>query len=368
MRRTFILCVVMCVLSLSAAAQSAPESATLVLSQPVEREIAGREQHSYHLNLAAGQFARVSVEQRLIDVVLILTSPEGRQLPEINFTDAGEAELLSIDPASAGVYSLTVRGIGGSKMRGSYRLQAVAQTPTDSSKSYAAAQTLVLDASQLAKEGPSGIVQAIEKLEQAMPVWQRLGERTWMGLTLYQIGRMQMRQGRPDKAQGTFEQAVAVHRDLKERLREAASLNGLANAYYNQRQFEKAIEIFEQELSIFREQKFRRWEGLILNSLGNTNANLGRLEKAIEYFEQSRAIMQEVNDQTNEAQAMNRIGVMNLNRGKTDESVASFRSAIAKYKEAEDRFGEAQTLNNLAIAENRVGRSAFEAGFGLGCS
>ena len=362
MKRTFILVFMIVGLCLSVSAQVAPEVQTLVPGHPVEREIAGRESHTYQISLAAGQFARVTVEQRLIDVVLVLTSPEGRQLPELNFTDAGEAELLSIDSAAAGVYSLTVRGIGGSKMRGSYRLQVVAQTPTDSTKSYVPAQTLMLDASQLAKEGPTGIVQAIEKLQQAMAVWQTLGERTWIGLTLYQIGRMQMRQGHPDKAQGTFEQAVAIHRDLKERLREAASLNGLANAYYNQRQFQKAIEIFEQELSIFREQKVRRWEGLILNSLGNTNANLGRLDKAIEYFEQSRAIMQEVNDQTNEAQAMNRIGVMNLNRGKTDESVASFRSAIAKYKEAEDRFGEAQTLNNLAIAEDRLGRSESAVG------
>jgi len=164
-------------LCLSVSAQVAPEVQTLVPGHPVEREIAGRESHTYQISLAAGQFARVTVEQRLIDVVLVLTSPEGRQLPELNFTDAGEAELLSIDSAAAGVYSLTVRGIGGSKMRGSYRLQVVAQTPTDSTKSYVPAQTLMLDASQLAKEGPTGIVQAIEKLEQAMPAAQEAAQR-----------------------------------------------------------------------------------------------------------------------------------------------------------------------------------------------
>ena len=362
-RSTFLL--FLSLLAVATHAQVAPDAKPLVADPGIillpgeksQREISGREVHTYHLGLAAGQFARITVEQEEIDTLLVLTSPEGKQLAEMNFTDAGETERLAIEAVSTGRYVLTLRGVGGKKMLGSYRLQAQVQATTDSNKSYVEAQTLMLDASQLAKGGPAGMTQAIESLNRAMQVWQKLGERSWTGIALYQIGKLQMRQGAPDKALATFERSAAIHRDLKERLREAASLNGVANAYYNQRQFEKAIEIFDQELAIFREQKFRRWEGLILNSLGNTNANLGRLDKAIEYFEQSRAIMQEVNDQTNEAQAMNRIGVMNLNRGKTDDAVAAFRSAIAKYKEAEDRYGEAQTLNNLAIAEDRVGRS-----------
>jgi CHAT domain-containing protein/tetratricopeptide (TPR) repeat protein len=356
MRRICLVFVV--ALSVAAAqAQSGPAPKALAVGEKLERELAGREEHVYNIPLAQAQLVRVRVDQRQIDAVLILASPEGKPLAEMNFTEAGESEILSIEAASAGNYSMTIRGMGGSKMRGSYRLEIVGQPTSDASRSYHAAQMLVLDANQLAKEGPAGIEQGIAKLEEAMSIWQKLGERSWTGLTLYQKGKLQMRQGRFDKAGATFEQSVTLHRELKEPLREAMSLNGFANSYYNQRQFDKAIEIFEQELAIFREQKFRRWEGLILNSIGNSNASLGRLEKAIEYFEQSRAIMHEVNDQTNEAQAMNRIGVMNLNLGRSEEAAAAFRGAIAKYKEAEDRYGEAQTLNNLAILEDRGGRS-----------
>ena len=344
-------------LAAAAEAQVAPEPTTIIPGQQTEREISGGEAHSYQVSLAAGRVARFVVDQRQIDSLLLLTSPDGKQLAEINFTDAGETERLSVEAAAAGNYALTVRGLGGSKMRGSYRLRVEVQEPTDSNKSDAAAEALMLDAALLAKQGPGGIDQAIAKLEQASTIWTRLGERSWTGLTLYQIGKMQMRQGRPDMAESTFEKAVTIHRDDKDRLREAAALNGLANARYNQRQFEKAIETFEQELAIFREQKARRWEGLILNSLGNSNANLGRLEKAIEFFDQSRAIMKEVNDQTSEAQAIGRIGVMYLNLGRADDASAAFKSSIATYKDAKDRFGEAQTLNNLAILESRVGRS-----------
>jgi hypothetical protein len=81
---------------LSFLVQAGQNLRTLEPGKAVEREIAGGESHTYQINLAARQFARFRLEQRVLDVVL-LTAPDGKQLVEMNLTEAGEEESLSLE-------------------------------------------------------------------------------------------------------------------------------------------------------------------------------------------------------------------------------------------------------------------------------
>src|SRR5437763_17023810 len=47
-----------------------PEVTPLKLGVPVERELAGGQSHYFQVSLAAGQYAKVKIEQRGIDVTL----------------------------------------------------------------------------------------------------------------------------------------------------------------------------------------------------------------------------------------------------------------------------------------------------------
>ena len=149
MRRICFLFVIFLATAAVVHAQSRSEAKTLAVGEKSERELAGREEHVYLVPLVRGQLVRVRVEQRQIDSLLVVTSPEGKQLAEMNFTEAGESEILAIESANAGNYTLTIRGVGGFKMRGSYRLEVIGQSPTEANKSFYAAQMLVLDANQL---------------------------------------------------------------------------------------------------------------------------------------------------------------------------------------------------------------------------
>ena len=60
--------------SLCALAQVRP----LELGKAVERELAGGAQHSYQLQLSAGQFLHVIVDQRGIDAAVKLFAPDGK--------------------------------------------------------------------------------------------------------------------------------------------------------------------------------------------------------------------------------------------------------------------------------------------------
>ena len=225
----------------------------------VERELAGGESHTYQITLTAGQFVRFRLEQRALDGVLILTAPDGKQMAEVNMTDAGEPESLALEALPAGSYRLTVRGVGGVTMRGSYRLEAAAQaTAAAQDRKHLAAQSLLLEAIELGRQMPGTAPEAIEKREQALTIWRELGMADQVALTLNGIGRAYMRQNQNEKAIPYLEQALSINRELKNRFGEAFVLNSLANVYFNLRQNEKALEIFERALAVYRDVKDRR--------------------------------------------------------------------------------------------------------------
>jgi len=189
MSRTFILLFVICGLCLSASAQDAPEPQTLVPGQPVEREIAGGESHNYRIALQAGQFMRVVVEQKAIDVTLKLADPDGKQLVETNLTGVGDEEALSLEALTAGSYELTVRAIGAATMRGSYELETTFRaSATEQDRKRLTAETLLGEARELGKPSGKTTLQIIEKIQQALTLWRELGDPHWTAFSLWMFG------------------------------------------------------------------------------------------------------------------------------------------------------------------------------------
>src|SRR5215472_6098411 len=93
------LTLILCFVAAGHAAQPPkPKPPKLKPGKPVERQIAGSETHSYQLKLATGQFMRVLVEQKGIDVALVLLSSDGRQVLEGDLTGIiGALEPLSCE-------------------------------------------------------------------------------------------------------------------------------------------------------------------------------------------------------------------------------------------------------------------------------
>jgi len=85
----------LCFIAIGQFAQ-AQESQQLEPNKPIERETAGGQEHIYKISLAAGQFVRFRLEQRVIDAALTLSAPGGKQLVEMNLTSGGEQESLRV--------------------------------------------------------------------------------------------------------------------------------------------------------------------------------------------------------------------------------------------------------------------------------
>ena len=55
-------------------------AASIAVGQPVAREMRGGEQHTYKIKLSDGQYVRIALEQKGIDVVLTLLAADGKSL------------------------------------------------------------------------------------------------------------------------------------------------------------------------------------------------------------------------------------------------------------------------------------------------
>src|SRR5215472_17119664 len=68
--------------------QNAEDVTTLELGKPLVREIAGSQKHSYQIALARGEYARVVVEQRGVDVVVKSFGIDGKLMAEFREFDS----------------------------------------------------------------------------------------------------------------------------------------------------------------------------------------------------------------------------------------------------------------------------------------
>ena len=97
----------------SVLAQEQPNTYSLTVGQPVAREMRGGEEHSYQVTLNAGQYARVVMEQKGIDVVLALTGVDGKPLVDVdnNLSGTRGLEVISFVADVSGVYRFYARQI-----------------------------------------------------------------------------------------------------------------------------------------------------------------------------------------------------------------------------------------------------------------
>ena len=84
------------ILSATTFAQAPTEVTLLESGKPLERTLAVGQSHNYSINLPAGQFARLAVEQRGINVVLNVFAPDGSRLFFVDRQGQGTKEVVLV--------------------------------------------------------------------------------------------------------------------------------------------------------------------------------------------------------------------------------------------------------------------------------
>src|SRR6266542_1313991 len=229
----------------------------LELGKPIERELAGGQSHSYQITLTEGQYLRVVVEQRGVDVVVTLLSPDGKKLIEVDSPNGTQGpEPLQWIVEAAGTYWLEVRSLENNAKPGRYEAKIVElRTATGRDRDLAEADKLYNESIGLREKGQYG--KAIPLAERALAIRQKtLGaEHPDTPTSLDNLAYLYYEKGDYAQAEPLYRRALAIREKTlgAEHPDTATVLNDLALLYCVKGDYAQAEPLYRRVLAISEE-------------------------------------------------------------------------------------------------------------------
>jgi CHAT domain-containing protein/tetratricopeptide (TPR) repeat protein len=389
----------------SSPSQADKDIHTLELGKPVERELSRGQAHSYSILLGARQYIKLVVDQRGIDVVVLLFGPDGKQIIKADSPNGAHGpEHVSTIAESSGTYRLEVRSLEKDAPAGRYGVTIVElRTATTRDESRIAAEQAFTEAELLRAQGTiESLRKSIESYEKAVPLYRETGDRSSEALALNRLGMAYNWLGEARKALGYYSQALLLMRAVGDRngeatvlinvgavydylgekqealdsftralslIRESGDLGGEAftlsriGAVYNSLgDRRKALDYYSQALPLVRSIGDYRSETATLNNTGKIYSDLGEKQKALDFFNQALSVSRNARDQLREAITLNNIGLIYAELGEYQKALESYQQVLTEMHEVKSRFGEAEVINNIAAVYNSLGekQKAFE--------
>ncbi|MGH9767791.1 MAG: CHAT domain-containing tetratricopeptide repeat protein [Blastocatellia bacterium] len=225
------------------------------------------------------------------------------------------------------------------------------------------AQTLHEEGRKLRSEGSATqIRKAIDKFEQALSLWQDIGDQRAEARSLNTIGLAYDDLGEKQKAIDYYHKALLLNKALGDRQREALALNNIGAVYLDLGDRHKAIEYFNQALSLRQTIGDLYGQAETLNNLGvlyhYTDENL----KALDHYNQAHAIFRNLGDLPAQANMLNNLALVYNSLGENQKALDHYDQALPLWRKVGDRRGEGLTLNNIGLAYDTLGeyQKAFD--------
>src|ERR1700752_5481960 len=175
----------------SAWAQEQTSAYSLAVGQPVMRDMRGGDQHTYQVKLNAGQYARIALEQKGIDVVLALLGADGKPLLEVdnNLSGTRGTEVISLVAEVSGPYLLTVRPLEKDATAGRYEIRIEdLRTATETDRKRVVAERSYFAGAQLQSERTGeGRRKANERFGETLRLMRDAGDGRAEAMTLTHI-------------------------------------------------------------------------------------------------------------------------------------------------------------------------------------
>ncbi len=326
-----------------------------------EHELKGGETHSYRISLTSNQFLYALVEQIDIDVTTAVFTPDGKQLSESNSPNDrwGTEPVLFVAPTS-GEFRVDIRASQSKAPPGRYRIKIVAQREAASvDKDHATAQALFDEARKLRLQPtPASRRAAIEKGEQALPLFEAAGDTYRRALTLLGIGIAYYQLNEYRSALPYFNQTLSLAQTLGDRRLEAGTETFVGGMLDFLGDVGKALDHYQHAVKLAREGGWQLAEGNALNNIGKIYSDVAEWQKALEFSEQALKIYKALGNDSNAAITLSAIATAYAESGENrkafDYLQQSLPILIAGRERFPDRKSEAYTLLNMGRVSRRL--------------
>lgn len=352
----------------------------------------GEPPHTYDVELAAGDFLGIVVEQEGIDVVVELRDPDGRKVVEMDGPDywLWEEELAWVAERS-GTWEVAVRALDADERPGHYSLRQDgprAPTPEDQVRLQATREML---AAHSLIAAPGRDAERLAHLERALALWRDLGERRREAEVLHQMGGRLFALRRYQESAERFHQAVAIlgelglsdrrvwslleagHvdpflrreeeglRHLQEGLEFARAAAGNQHlevhalyqlGHIHEKSPRTAVGYLKSALRLARELGIELVELRALHYLGNAYGDLAEHQEALRSYEEALPLAHRLRELGLAASTLNNMGLLYDDLGDTERAIRLYDEALAIPGTAPDVH--AAVLNNQARALERA--------------
>ncbi len=362
-------------------AQIANDVPGLQPNQTIERKMIGGKTHRYRFSLKAGEFFQVRVEQKGVDVALVLTDAAGETLAKMESGNGKKGpETLSFIAEKSGSFILGVGGPEAKANKGVYTIsRGASRDATAKDRQRVAVERLFFEG-MMAGDSEEQVEAAIEKLEEAFHGWQELKDRYLSELTKNKVEEFKRYQAESiflevkiSDQQGTLESKQAalpklekarkLYREISDRESEADCLHWLGVYYFSLGEMQKALEYFDQALTLRKLLGDKDRKATTLNEIGEVYDSLGEKRKALEFYDRAMPLFNLVGDKRGEATALKNIGSVYNSIGETQKALANYDQALTLFKLIGDKGGEAVTLSNIGLVYDSLGEKQKALGF-----
>jgi len=234
---------------LSRTSRAAEDVRALVPGMPVERELTQDETHTYSITLTQGQYLRLVIEQRSVNIRVKLFAPgAGLLLTEVNNASVGEWERISIVADVSGEYRIEVRPVEKDLATGVYELKIEELRGTTlQDRSRVAAERVFAEGQLLRGQGTADSRRrAIQKYEASLPLWGAASDIRGEAEALSKISEVSHELSDNRTALERGEQALRLWRAAGDRSGEAGTLIRIGLAHWALNDYQKALEDFDR--------------------------------------------------------------------------------------------------------------------------
>ncbi len=332
----------------------------------IDGELAGGESHSYRLRLTEGQFSRVVVNQLGVNLIITLYGPDSGKIADLDSPNGAEGpEPVSVIAETTGDYRLELQPAQPKAPRGRYELKIEelrGATPQDKIRvtaERAFAEATIIGGQMTAES----LRKAIQKYEEALPLWRSLGDRKQEANTLIVIGFCHSSLGGYQKALDSYSNALTLSQAAGDRSGAALGLYRIGSIHDHLGEPQKALDFYDRALSIYQSIHDQSMVGAALGNIGVIHNNLGDPWKALDFFNRALEIKRVVHDPNGEATLLNNIGLTYSHLDEKQKALGFYNQALPIYRNLNDRSGEGTTLNNIGALYGDLGEYQKALGY-----
>ncbi len=336
--------------------QSQTAPIPLELSKPIERAINAGETHSYTLTLTAGQYAYITVDQREVDVVVSIYTPEGSKVARVDSPNGNHGiEPVSVVAETSGAYRVEVLSTSPKKP-GKYEVEVEdLRVATENDRNRVKAQTLFTEAKALRNERTQkSYQQAIEKYDAAFVIWQNLDEKLMQAFTLHEVGNIYGDIGEFQKAIDSHTKAAAFYKEAKWPRGEADVTVNIGWVYGELGDTQNRLAMYDRAAAIY--QTVGNIDPVLISNFGTTYAKLGQYQRALDIHLHVLEMRRPLGEPLGLGITLRNIGDCYEHLGNKQKALDYFNESLPYMEKAGNHFYTASTLMNLGLIYESLGQ------------